>query len=104
MDLEPFLHIFIPVSLNLQMSLFPIFINWICTKISYIEKNYAQDFPYNAINFVKSITKILTTVCTTSISNEISKLATITEGLEQIKILKDEFKIIVPLETYLEVF
>lgn len=103
MDLEPFLHVFIPVSLILQPSAFPIFVKWLYTKILQIQQIYSQEFPENAINFASTITKMLRIDTDTDISKEINELTVLKDGLKQLKILRDDFRIILPLQDYLEV-
>lgn len=103
MDLEPFLYVFIPVSLNLEPSMFSVFVKWLCNKILQIEVRYAPGFPDNAIAFANKVTKMLRIESDTDISEDIFELTLLIDGLKQIKILKEEFRINVPLQNYLEV-
>lgn len=54
--------------------------------------------------FAGTITKLLHMETDFDISKEIFELTRLTDGLNQVKILKDDFSIYVPLQKYLEVF
>lgn len=79
------------------------FVTWLCNKILQIEQKYSHDFPENAMAFAGTITKLLHIETDTDISKEICELTRLTDGLKQVKILKDDFRIYVPLQKYLEV-
>lgn len=103
MNLEPFLHVFIPVSLKHQPSLFPVFVKWLYKKILQINEHYPQDFPENAIAFANTVSKLLEVENEYSTLREIDDLTIITKGLKQLQILKEVFKIEMSLQSYLEV-
>lgn len=99
----PFLHVFITVSLKMLPFVLPLFIRWLYNQIFHIEKLGTQDFPENMITFTNTVTKLLRTDSDSDISKEIQELTVLSDGLKQLRILKEDFRIRVPLEKYLEV-
>lgn len=97
------MHVFIPVSLKLLPSLFSVFVQWLCRTILHMENKYSQGFPENAIAFTDTVTTLLKVESDCDISKEINELATLCDGLKQLKILKDDFGISVALRDYLKV-
>lgn len=104
MDTLPFLQVFIPVSLQLQPTMLSIFVKWLHNTILQMKENYSQDFPENAITFVDIVTKLLKIEGNCFISNEVENLTVLTDGLKQLNILKNDFRIVLPLQDYLKVF
>lgn len=102
-ECEPFLHVYIPVTLSHLPSTLPLFVSWLCNRIILIEQKYALHFPENAIKFTNMVVKLLqvqSDVLDTNIINELTNLST---ALKHLQVLKNNFKIVVPLEEYLKV-
>lgn len=69
-----------------------------------MEQYYAHDFPENALAFANVFMLLLKLETDSDISKEITDLTALTDGLKQLKVLKNKFRIRVPLKEYLEVY
>lgn len=100
---EPFLSVFIPVTLTHLPSALSQFSKWLCSRVFYIEEKHSLNFPENSIKFTNTIVKLLKVQCDAINGAVVDDLTNLSNALRQLQILKNNFKISVPLKEYMKV-
>ncbi|RZC32599.1 uncharacterized protein BDFB_000923 [Asbolus verrucosus] len=107
---QPFLPIFIPVTLSILPSTLPLFVKWTYSKVLHLEKRSKLDFPNNAIKFTENILGLMKVGDATDISfqrqcmlhrDNLGELSLLLSALKSLKTLKYDFRITIPLSDYL---
>ncbi|KAF5288492.1 hypothetical protein FQA39_LY15421 [Lamprigera yunnana] len=107
----PYLNVFIPTALNFLPSAINLFINWILNNMKYIELNGHKDFPENALSFLRKMIKLLRIEPFNKLiyyqpavaeKDSVRELVNIVKTLEKLQYLKDNYRVVLPLQPVLQ--
>ncbi|GJQ66621.1 hypothetical protein Trydic_g4593 [Trypoxylus dichotomus] len=107
---QPFLYCFIPLSLSYMPTTLPLFVEYLKRKVCSIEQENFNEFPENAIKFIDSTLRLMKGECgslnfqhqNTVHQEAMNDLANLIKALKTVDLLKNSYRIMVPLKEYLK--